>query len=259
MNIFTRNQLDQTATSATDSNEARIGIRGTGTSLLNVGYSIVHKLIPTARENAMATSGDEADVSSVGGEETSLHSDEDHGNRNQTDDELAAALHYIWTLKQTKRENRLSSRRMLLERASSSRRTVYSQNHSRQASVAGENTPLVSKIYKNVLRILGLSVVFDYSRVSRYQMVNTSVIEESNADEEDNIKHHNESDKNQINFDDEEPMSSWDHLLMILFGKGIVSWCMLAMPLSLFAVFHRWSDTWIFWLFGTHSSGRLPW
>lgn len=75
-------------------------------------------------------------------------------------------------------------------------------------------------------------------------MGNSSVIEESKTDEQDT----NENDKKDINFDDQESMSLRDHLSIILFGKGIVSWCMLAMPLSLFAVFHQWSDTWIFWL-----------
>jgi len=32
------------------------------------------------------------------------------------------------------------------------------------------------------------------------------------------------------------------------FGKGIVSLCLLAMPVSLWAVHRGWSDTWIFWL-----------
>jgi hypothetical protein len=145
--FFSRHRFGQqqvTATSAIDSNETRTGLRGTASTLFDVGNRIVHHLLPSVPKNTMATSGDEADVSSVG-EEASFHSDNHHGNRNRSDDELAAALHYIWTLKQTKRENRLSSRRVLLERDSSSRRTVYSQNYSRQASVTRENTPLVSK------------------------------------------------------------------------------------------------------------------
>lgn len=146
MNPLSRERVSQSkARPATDPSETRTSSRRGHTSILfDQGKRILHQLFPIL-PNAMATSGDEADVSSVGGEETSLNSD-GHGaiNRSGDDDQLAAALHYIWTLKQTKRENRLSSRRMLLERASSSRRTVYSQNHSRQASVADETTPLVS-------------------------------------------------------------------------------------------------------------------
>lgn len=34
----------------------------------------------------------------------------------------------------------------------------------------------------------------------------------------------------------------------IFFGKGILSWCLLAGPISLWAVHFYWSATWIFWL-----------
>lgn len=36
-------------------------------------------------------------------------------------------------------------------------------------------------------------------------------------------------------------------LFDIIFGKGIISLCLLAMPVSLWAVHFGWSDTWIFW------------
>ena len=49
---------------------------------------------------------------------------------------------------------------------------------------------------------------------------------------------------------DEEsvPESASEALGRMIFGKGIVSFCLLAMPLSLWAVHFGWSDTWIFWL-----------
>jgi Sodium/calcium exchanger protein len=37
-------------------------------------------------------------------------------------------------------------------------------------------------------------------------------------------------------------------LFRIVCGKGILSYCLLAMPFSLWAVYNQWSDTWIFWL-----------
>lgn len=37
-------------------------------------------------------------------------------------------------------------------------------------------------------------------------------------------------------------------LVEIICGKGIISACLLVIPLSLWAVHYQWSDTWIFWL-----------
>jgi hypothetical protein len=34
----------------------------------------------------------------------------------------------------------------------------------------------------------------------------------------------------------------------LVFNKGILSWCMLAMPLSLYAVYYQWNDCSVFWL-----------
>lgn len=37
-------------------------------------------------------------------------------------------------------------------------------------------------------------------------------------------------------------------MLNIVFGKGLLSWALLAGPVSLWAVYREWSATWIFWL-----------
>ena len=51
--------------------------------------------------------------------------------------------------------------------------------------------------------------------------------------------------------DNEEELvreSAVEALVNMIFGKGIVSLCLLAMPISLWAAHFGWSDTWIFWL-----------
>jgi len=45
-----------------------------------------------------------------------------------------------------------------------------------------------------------------------------------------------------------EQPSVMEALSEIVMGKGILSLCLLAMPVSLWAVHFGWSDTWIFWL-----------
>lgn len=42
--------------------------------------------------------------------------------------------------------------------------------------------------------------------------------------------------------------SAAEAIFNMIFGKGVVSLCLLAMPISLWAVHFGWSDTWIFWL-----------
>jgi len=48
--------------------------------------------------------------------------------------------------------------------------------------------------------------------------------------------------------EEEEDLTTAEALFSMIFGKGIVSLCLLAMPVSLWAVRYGWSDTWIFWL-----------
>ena len=58
---------------------------------------------------------------------------------------------------------------------------------------------------------------------------------------------------NNGNVDDDEEeeletMTTAQALSEMVFGKGIISCCLLAMPVSLWSVYNNWSDTWIFWL-----------
>lgn len=47
---------------------------------------------------------------------------------------------------------------------------------------------------------------------------------------------------------DDEPIDQAEALKEIVFGKGIISLCLLVIPVSLWAIHFQWSDTWIFWL-----------
>ena len=45
-----------------------------------------------------------------------------------------------------------------------------------------------------------------------------------------------------------QPMSIRETLLDIVFGKGVVSACLLAAPFALLSVYQGWGSTWVFWL-----------
>ena len=52
----------------------------------------------------------------------------------------------------------------------------------------------------------------------------------------------------EVDEEEEEDLTTAEALFSMVFGKGIVSLCLLAIPVSLWAVRFGWSDTWIFWL-----------
>jgi hypothetical protein len=53
---------------------------------------------------------------------------------------------------------------------------------------------------------------------------------------------------NGIEEEPDDPPSTAHVIIEIVFGKGLVSLCLVAAPLAVLAVHLNWSDTWIFWL-----------
>lgn len=43
------------------------------------------------------------------------------------------------------------------------------------------------------------------------------------------------------------PLPTWRIILNIFFGKGVVSWCLLAAPLAILSVYLKWPATYVFW------------